>query len=139
MTPVPESPAALVRRFYAAREAGGAEAELRGFLSPDVDWVEPDVGSHMGRLQGADAVLDMIRRARAATGGTFCLAVAETVETSSHCAALIVWSADRDGRTIRGRELAVFGVAEGRIVSARFHPEDIADDQAFWGEAAPPA
>ncbi len=138
MTPVPESPAALIRRFYAARQHGDAEV-LRPFLSHDVDWVEPDVGSHMGRLHGADAVLDMIRRARAVTGGTFCLAVAETVETSSHCAALIVWSAERDGRTIRGCELAVFGVAKGRIVSARFHPEDIADDRAFWGEAAPPA
>jgi hypothetical protein len=29
----------------------------------------------------------------------------------------------------------VFGVSGGRIVSARFHPEDIADDRAFWGEA----
>jgi ketosteroid isomerase-like protein len=131
-----DGPAALVRRFYAAREAGDAEA-LRPFLAPDVDWVEPEVGDHMGRLRGADAVLGMIRRARAATGGTFRLAVAETVETRSHCAALIVWSAERDGRAIGGRELAVFGVAGGRIVSARFHPEDIADDHAFWGEAAP--
>jgi len=131
---VPDGPAALIRRFYAARQAGDTEA-LRAFLAPGVDWVEPDVGGHMGRLRGADAVLDMIRRAGQATGGTFRLAVAETVETSTHCAALVTWSAERGGRTIRGRELAVFGVADGRIASARFHPENIADDRAFWGEA----
>ncbi len=130
-----EGPAALIRRFYAARaEAGGSEA-LRPFLAPEVDWVEPDVGPHMGRLFGAEAVLDMIRRAQATTGGTFRLEVVNTVETRTHCAALIAWSAERDGGAVRGRELAVFGVADGRIVSARFHPDDITDDLAFWGEA----
>ena len=130
-----EGPAALVRRFYAARGKGGDPEALRPFLAPDVDWVEPEVGAHMGRLPGAEAVLDMIRRAQAATGGTFRLGVAEAVETRTHCAALISWSAERGGRIVRGRELAVFGVSGGRIVSARFHPEDIADDRTFWGEA----
>ena len=128
-------PGALVRRFYAARAEASDPEALRPFLAPGVDWVEPDVGAHMGRLSGTEAVLDMIRRARAATGGTFRLAVVETVETRTHCAALIAWSAERAGRPVRGRELAVFGVSGGRIVSARFHPEDIADDQVFWGEA----
>lgn len=129
------SPGALVRRFYAARAQAGDPEALRPFLAPDVDWIEPEVGAHMGRLPGAEAVLDMIRRAQAATGGTFRLEVVETVETRTHCAALVAWSAERDGRTVRGRELAVFGVAGGRIVSARFHPEEIADDRVFWGEA----
>lgn len=129
------SPGALVRRFYATRAQAGDPEALRPFLAPDVDWIEPDVGAHMGRLPGAEAVLDMIRRAQATTGGTFRLAVVETVETRTHCAALVAWSAERDGRAVRGRELAVFGVAGERIVSARFHPEQIADDRVFWGEA----
>ncbi len=133
--PPGESPGALVRRFHAARaEAGDPEAP-RPFLAPGVAWVKPDIGAHMGRLPGAEAVLDMIRRAQTATGGTFRLAVVETVETRTHCAALVAWSAERAGGVVRGRELAVFGVAGGRIVSARFHPEDVVDDKAFWGEA----
>jgi hypothetical protein len=128
-------PGALVRRFYAARAENGDPEALRPFLAPDVDWVEPEVGPHMGRLAGAEAVLAMIRRAGAATGGTFRLAVVDTVETRTHCAALIAWSAERDGLAVHGRELAVFGVSDGRIASARFHPENIADDRAFWGEA----
>ena len=133
--PAAEGPAALVRRFYALRAETGDPEALRAFLAPDVDWAEPEVGAHMGRLPGAEAVLDMIARAQAATGGTFLLEVVDTVETRTHCAALVAWSAERDGGTVRGRELAVFGVAGGRIVSARFHPEDISDDRAFWGEA----
>jgi ketosteroid isomerase-like protein len=108
---------------------------VRPFLAPDVDWVGPEVGAHMGRLSGAESVLDMMRRSRAATGGTFRLKVVETVETRTHCAALVAWSAERDAGTVRRRELVVFGVARGRIASARFHPEDIANDRAFWGEA----
>lgn len=130
-----ETPGALVRRFYAARLGTGGPEALRPFLSPEVDWVEPDVGEHMGRLSGVEAVLDMIGRAQAATAGTFRLEVVDTVESRTHCAALVAWSAERDGRRLQGRELAVFGVAGGRIVSARFHPENIGDDLAFWGEA----
>ncbi len=133
--PPEESPGALVRRFYAARAGADRPEALHRFLAPDVDWAEPEVGAHMGRLRGAEAVLGMIGRARAATGGTFRLEVVETVETRSHCAAVIAWSAERDGRAVEGRELAVFGVSGNRIVSARFHPENIADDRAFWGEA----
>ena len=95
---------------------------------------EPDVGDHMGDLRGRAAVLGMIRRALAATGGTFDLRVTATVETGSHVAALIAWSAEKDGGRIEGRELAVYEVRDGRIAAAWFHPENIADDRAFWGE-----
>lgn len=127
----------FVRDFYDARREAGRTGDLSAlapFIAPDADWQEPDVGAHMGDLRGRDAVLDMIRRALAATGGTFDLRVAATVETGSHVAALVAWSAERDGRRIDGRELAVYEVRDGRIAAARFHPEDIADDRVFWGE-----
>ena len=86
-------------------------------------------------------MFDMISRALDTTGGSFDLRVTSTVETSSHVAALIAWSAAKDGRRINGQELAVYEVQAGCIVSAWFHPENIADDQAFWGEdnPAPPS
>jgi ketosteroid isomerase-like protein len=127
--------AALARRFYATRAAAGDAEALRPFLAPGVEWVEPEVGAHMERLSGADAVLGTIRCAQAATGGSFRPTIVETVEAATCCAALVAWSAERGGRAVRGRELAVFGVAGGRIVSARFFPECIADDLAFRGES----
>ncbi len=130
----------FVRAFYDARRAAsrsGGPGDLSGlapFIAPDVDWREPDVGGHMGDLRGREAVLDMIRRALGTTGGTFDLRVTGTVETGSHVAALIAWSAEKDGRRIEGRELAVYEVRGGRIAAAWFHPENIADDRVFWGE-----
>ena len=132
----------FVRAFYdARREAAraGDPGRLEPFIADDVRWREPDVGAHMGDLRGRDAVLDMIRRALATTGGTFDLRVTATVETGSHVAALIAWSAERDGERIEGRELAVYEVRDGRIAAARFHPENIADDRVFWGEGRPRA
>ena len=85
-------------------------------------------------FEGRDAVLDMIRRALETTGGTFDLRVTSTVETSTHVAASVAWSAVKGGRRIEGRELAVFEVHDDRIVTAWFHPGDIAADEAFWGE-----
>ena len=130
---MPTPLADFVRRFYEARTSGDPEA-LRPLIAEDVVWEEPEIADHMGRLIGADAVLDMIARALAATGGTFRLEVTETLETATHCAAVVAWSAARDGRPLRGRELAVFRIAHGRIAHAAFHPENIADDKAFWGE-----
>jgi len=92
----------------------------------------------MGHLSAADAMLGMIRHAQGATGGTFFrLDVVETVATATHCAALVAWSAERGGRRLRGHELAVFGVARGRTVSARFHPESVMQVDALCNEAQP--
>ena len=130
----------FLRAFYDARRRATRTGDLgllRPFIAADVRWSEPDVGSHMGVLEGRDAVLDMIRRALETTGGSFELRVSSTVETSTHVAASIAWSAARKGRRIEGQELAVFEVRDDQIVAAWFHPGDIADDQAFWGEVDP--
>ena len=130
----------FIRAFYDARRTASRSGDpddlgrIEAFIAPDVDWQEPDVGDHMGALRGRAAVLDMIRRALGTTGGTFDLSVAGTTETGSHVAASIAWSAEKDGRRIEGRELAVYEVRDGRIAAARFRPENIADDRAFWGE-----
>ncbi|WP_375245088.1 nuclear transport factor 2 family protein, partial [Sphingomonas parapaucimobilis] len=124
------SPAALVHAFYKARQDRDPEA-LRSWLADDVCWNEPVVGDHMGRLRRADAVVDMLSRALAATDGIFSLRVARVVETHNHCAAVIGWSADKNGRTIKGQDMAVFGFKDGRIAEASFFASDITNDQAF--------
>ena len=123
--------------FYEARREAvraGNLGRLEDFIAPDVRWSEPEVGEHMGVLRGRDAVIDMIGRALDATGGSFELAVAGTMESTTHVSALIDWSAVSGGRRIEGRELAVYEVRDGLIAAAWFHPENIGDDRAFWGE-----
>ena len=127
------SPTSFIRRFYEARKLGDPEM-LRPLIAADVIWEEPEVADKMGRLVGVDAVLDMIGQALLVTDRTFQLSVTEAVETATHCAPIISWSAERDGKSIRGRELALFRVADQQIQSAAFYPENVADVRAFWGE-----
>lgn len=124
-------PDELVQRFYALRRNGDPES-LRPLIHEEVVWREPEVEGHMGELRGADAVIDMIRRALETTGGSFRLEIQSLVATDSDCAAVIGWRADKDGKQIEGRELAVFRFASGLIREAMFFPESIADDHAFW-------
>jgi ketosteroid isomerase-like protein len=126
-----DRPADVVRRLYELRAAGDPGA-IRQLLHPEVRWREPEVGDHMGELMGADAVVDMIERALAATSGTFSLRVEATIETESHCAARIAWTAEKPGGAVAGHELAVYGIRDGLVTEAAFFPEDLADDTAFW-------
>ena len=121
----------LVREFYRLRAAGD-RAGIAQLLAAGVEWTEPEIGDHLGRLVGRDAVLDMMARAAATTGGTFRLDVAATTETARHCAAVIRWHAVKGARAIDGEELAVFEIDDGRIVRARFFAANLADDEAFW-------
>lgn len=131
MLPEEEGTATLVRRFYELRRTGDLE-KLGTMIREDVVWCEPEVDGHMGELRGLDAVIDMIRRAMQTTGGTFKLDVESTVATKSDCAAVIAWRADKGGRRIEGRELAVFRFENGLIHEALFLPENIDNDHAFW-------
>lgn len=141
-----EDPAAgplerFIRAFYDARRKAvrpGDVGLLEEFIAADVCWSEPEVGEHMGVLQGRDAVIDMIGRALDATGGSFRLTVSGAVESATHVSALIDWSAVSGGRRIEGREIAVYEVRDGRIAAAWFHPENIGDDRVFWGEDGDP-
>ena len=126
----------FIRTFYDVRRTASRSGDLdllRPFIAPEVRWCEPDVGAHIGVIEGRDVVPDMIRRALKTTGGSFDLRVTSTVETASHVAASVAWFAAKGRRHIDGQELAVFEVRDDQIVAAWFHPGDIADDEAFWG------
>ena len=122
----------LIRSLYEAREQGDLEA-VRAMLADDIVWSEPDLDNpNTGNLHGSEAVLGMIREAQRITGGTFCLVPREVLVHGGQVAAFIDWSAERDGRRIEGREIAVYRVRDGQIVEAFFHVDDPDDDREFW-------
>lgn len=126
-----DSPLRVIEAFYKARASGDLDG-VGQFIADDVQWIEPTVGDHMGELRGKSAVIDMMRRAGATTGGTFSLAVTDGIEVDGHCSVVIEWSAEKAGRVIRGRELATYSVVNDQIVFAQFLPENIQHDNAFW-------
>ena len=125
--------ASLVRDFYAARERGDRD-RLRAVLAQDIAWHDPYPPPHGGDLKGRDAVFrDIFDAAGQLTGGTTKLWLESVIATDRHAAALIGWSSTFRGRTMSGRELAVFQIDGGAIVEAWFYPEDPAAVLAFFG------
>lgn len=122
----------LVRGLYKTRDRGGLEA-VRKMLADDIVWREPDLDNpHTGDLRGPEAVLGMIREAQRIMDGTFRLVPGEIVAHGGHVVAFIDWSAERGGKKIEGKEVAVYRVRDGRIAEASFHLDDPDDDREFW-------
>lgn len=132
MTDVSHPHESLVRGFYAAR-ARRDLAAVRDALAPDVVWHE--AGSrppYTGDLIGREAVLAMMAKAAELTGGTFHLELEDVLANDRRAVALVDWVAERGGRTLRGKEIAVYRVQGGRLVEAWFYPDDPRTVDAFW-------
>ncbi|MDX6272159.1 MAG: uncharacterized protein QOD28_3382 [Acidobacteriota bacterium] len=122
----------LIRKFYDARARGDRET-LSALLDEDVAWHDPYPPPHGGDLRGAEAVFrDIFDRASELTGGTTRLWLHDVLANDVHAVALVNWSSTHKGRTMEGRELAVYHVHNGRITEAWFYPEDKSASDEFF-------
>ncbi len=102
----------VVRDLYAARERGDLDA-VAALLAPDIDWHEPY--EYLGHIKGRERVIEALREAVDATGGTFRIHLHDVVANDDHAVALVEWSARRDARAMEGQEIAVYHVREGVV------------------------
>jgi ketosteroid isomerase-like protein len=99
--------AALVLQFYEAR-ARDDRAAIREILGEDVAWHDPYPPPHGGDLRGIAAVFrDILDRAGTLTGASMQLAPVDVLAKDAR-AAIVEWSATYKGRTLHGRELALW-------------------------------
>jgi ketosteroid isomerase-like protein len=124
---------AIVRMLYAARAASDF-GKVSRLLAGDVIWHEPGRFDYSGDHTGKEAVLALLRRLATATGGTFTLTPREVLATREYAAAVIHWSAERDGKRAEGDEVAVYRVRNGQVAEAWFFPEiaDAAEHDAVF-------
>lgn len=128
----------LVAALYQARADDDLDA-VRELLHPEVVWREHEgEAGYAGTHRGSDAVLnEMLASAMAATAGTFQVDLQEVIAHGPYLAAALVrWSATRDGKDMQGRELAVYRVRDGQVIEASFHLEDPEATDAFFSAQA---
>ena len=122
----------LIRKFYEARASGDRET-LRAILAVDVAWHDPYPPPHGGDLRGAETVFrEIFDRASELTGGTTRMWLHDVLANDAHAVALVNWSATHRGRTMEGREVAVYHVRDGKITEAWFYPEDKSASDEFF-------
>ena len=83
-------------------------------------------------MVGLDAVLAMMGGAGELTGGIFRLRPGRRPREDRHAVVLVVWTAERGGRTLRCREVTVYRAQGSQLAEAWFHPDDLLTVDAFW-------
>jgi ketosteroid isomerase-like protein len=114
---------ALVRRHYAALEAGDLET-LSGLLAADVAWHVPGDGHLSGTWKGVDAVLSLFGRVYDLTGGTLRTTVEDVVADDRHAVVTVTVRATIAGADFEDAAVHIARIADGRILDVRTWSSD---------------
>jgi uncharacterized protein len=128
-----EHPSArIVRDLYDARAKNDRTA-IRRILAADIEWHDPYPPPHGGDLKGLEAVFrEVFDHAGELTGGSTRLWLEDVLANDARAVALVAWSSIYRGRTMQGRELALYTFRDGLIAEAWFFPFDKAASDAFF-------
>jgi ketosteroid isomerase-like protein len=122
----------VVEELYAALAAGDPE-RLRNVLDPDVTWHQVGFGVLAGHYHGPDEVLSMFAKLAAETGSTATVRLELTAtDGEGTVGAEFVASASRGGESVSRASIAVYRVADGRIVDANTLSSDLALAHQFF-------
>ena len=122
----------LVRRGYDAFSSGDLQT-LRELFDPDVVWHTSGRSQLAGDHRGVDAVLGFFGRTMELTSGTFRVELHDVVANDEHVVGLHAVTAEREGKTLRDRNVLVFHVRDGRTSEVwQFWTDQYAAD-AFFG------
>jgi ketosteroid isomerase-like protein len=58
--------------------------------------------------------------------------VTDAVAHGEQVVAFIDWSSTRDGKTLEGKEIAVYRIRDSKITEAHFHQDNLSHDEEFW-------
>jgi len=122
----------LVRRGYDAFSRGDMET-LREVFHPQLVWHSPGRNQLAGDHRGVEAVLGFFGRTMELTGGTFRVEVHDVVANDEHVVGLNSVAAQRDGKTLNGRNALVFHVRDGRATEVWQFWEDQYTADEFFG------
>ena len=122
----------LVRRGYDAFSSGDLQT-MRELFDSDVVWHTPGRSQLAGDHRGVDAVLGFFGRTMELTGGTFRVELHDVVANDEHVVGLHTVTAEREGKTLRDRNILVFHARDGRTSEVwQFWTDQYAAD-AFFG------
>ena len=111
-----------IREFYdaRARRDWGVVGEL---LADEVGYHEPGDEDISGDFKGRGDVLALLKKMVDVTEGTFQLQPEGFLNLDRHSAALVRWSAERDGRRSEGREIGIYRFEKNKIAEVWFYNE----------------
>jgi ketosteroid isomerase-like protein len=88
-------------------------------------------GSGGAQISGSEAIGDLVRQLREASGGTLRIELHDVIANERHTVVLQVTRAERDGRLLADRVVYIFHLRDGLISEAWFSG-DPGVQAAFW-------
>lgn len=121
----------LLRRLFDAFDQQDLET-IESALSEDVRSHTPGDNALAGTARGRAAVLAQLGRSRELSGGTYRIEVEDWLGGAAHAAVVYRGTAQRAGRALDLRHVALYEIRGGRISEIWFTPLDQAAFDEFW-------
>ena len=118
-----------IRALYEARVRRDWTA-VGTYFADEIGWHEPGEEVHSDDFRGREDVVALLQKLVEVTDGTFQLEPEAFLSLEQHSAAIVRWSAERDGRRSKGREIGVYRFEDNKIAQVWFYNEP-ADRDVF--------
>ena len=123
---------AQVRDAYAAFAAGDLE-KVKSVFHPEIVWRVSGNAPIARDYSGIDDVLGFFATIFSETDGTFTNTLEDVVANENAAVAIASLHAERKGRTIDAKQVAVYRHdGDGKVTEATFYGDDTSQFDAFW-------
>lgn len=124
---------ALLRNLYSAMERADGRA-LAQPLGPDSRWVIPGRSPVAGVYTGPDEIFALWKNVARLTGGGLRLEVRDVLANADRGVVLLDVHGSRNGRELHTRQVAVYELSDGKVLTATFIYEDPYQYEEFWAD-----
>jgi ketosteroid isomerase-like protein len=121
----------LIQQAHAAFGRGDLDA-LRGQLADDIKWHVHGVGPLAGDYEGVTAVMGLLGKIVALSGGSARLELHDVLNSADHTVSLVTISAERNGKQFQGNLVQVLHTQNGKVTEVWTHPADPKTTGEFW-------
>lgn len=121
------------RRAIELFHAGRVEL-MRAMLTDDIVWKVPHSHPLAADVVGIEDVLDLFRRVRLETDGTFRAEVLELVASERVVFCLMRMRAERNGKKLDQQVVSIWRLrpSDGKVYERELFMEDLAASDEFW-------
>ena len=123
--------AKLIRRGHESFAKGDLEA-LREWMADDVVWHEPGRSPLAGDYKGPEGVIELLRKLRDRSDGTFTAELVDVLANSERAVAVKEETARRGDRELDMASAVEFEIHRGKITEVTVYHSDTYHFDDFW-------
>lgn len=121
----------LLRKGYEAF-AQSDLGTVKEIFADDIVFHVPGRGLISGEYRGRDAVFGFFAKGQELSAGALRIELHDVAATDEHAITLQINRAERGGKTLEARIVAVYHLRDGKATEARFFTDSQYENDEFW-------